>query len=111
MKASIIHTEKRNDGIEFILSTIQGYRKRPQKYRHYIRIPILLYNELVERKVFIPEDFWSEETAYFEYDDFVTISFINYCHIEDLHVRMLDYLVRKFNDGENPVIRGGHSKL
>jgi hypothetical protein len=107
-----IRINNRKDGLEFLVDTIQGGRKRPQKYRHFIQIPMGLFNELTDNKIIIIEDYWCEMSAYFEYyETFIRISFINYCHIEDLHVRILDYLVRKFNDNENPIIRGAHSKL
>jgi hypothetical protein len=96
------------DGLIFIMETVQGKRKKPKKYRHFVRIPASLYNDLVADGVIIPESFWIEESAFFEYNDsFVTISFITYWHVEDVHIKILDYLVRKSNGGKSPVERGG----
>jgi len=97
------------DGLLFILETIQGFRKRPKKYKHYVKVPKQLYDELVESNVIIPEDLWAEEAAYFEVDDFsVTISFTTYWHVEDVHIKILDYLVRKNMNGVSSVERGGN---
>lgn len=99
------------DGLLFIINTIQGKRERPVKYRHFLRIPIFLYDELVNHCIIEPENYYIEEAAFFQINDyFVTISFITYAHIEDLHVRILNYLVVKAN-GTNPIQRGAHSKL
>jgi hypothetical protein len=101
----------RVDGIEFIINDIQGGRKRPCKYRHFIKIPVFLYDEMVDAEVIRPEDYFIYETAFFEYNEYlVTMNFITYTHIEDMHVRILNYLVTKAM-GQNPIQRGGHSKL
>lgn len=101
----------KNNGLLFILDTIQGHRKKPVKYRHYLRIPLFWYDELVDHGIIIPENYWIEEAAFFEVSEyFVTISFITYAHLEDLHLRILNYLVVR-SIGANPIERGCHSRL
>lgn len=96
------------EGYLFIQDMIQGGKIKPKKYRHYIKIPTYLYDELIDKGVFVPEDYYVNEAAFFEFTDyFVTISFITYWHVEDTHIKILDYLVRKANGGNSFVVRGG----
>jgi hypothetical protein len=98
------------DGLLFIIETIQGKKKVPVKYRHFIKIPVFLYDELVNHDIIIPENYYIEQAAFFEINEFfVTISFINYTHVEDMHVRILSYLLVK-SMGDNPIERGCHSR-
>ena len=101
----------KNDGLLFILETIQGKRIRATKYRHFIKIPMFLYEELENNGVIAPIDISADSDVFFEMNEyFVTISFVHYVHIEDLHVRILNYLVVKTLGG-NPIERGGYSKI
>lgn len=103
--------ESTKPGYLFLHDVIQNNRKRPEKYRHFIRIPSFLYDELISHCIVDPESFYVNHAAFFEFTNyFVTISFITYTHVEDLHVMILNYLVVKAT-GSNPVSRGGHSKL
>lgn len=96
---------------DFIQDILQGgiERKKPKKYRHYIRIPLELFDEVSEKGIIDTNELIVSESAYIEFTDkTATISFITYWHVEDTHIRILDYLVRK-SLGNSPVERGGHS--
>jgi hypothetical protein len=92
----------------FIDEYIQRGRKKPKKFRHFLKIPTFIYDELIENGILVPENYYISESAFFEFTDyFVTISFESYCYINDLHIRILDYLASKSNNGKSPVERGG----
>jgi len=98
------------DGLIFIIETIQGKRKRSKKYRHYVKIPIFLYDELIDAGVLNLENFFIDETIFVEADEFfVTLNFITYSHVNDIHIRILDYLVKRLNGNKNLIERGGYS--
>lgn len=95
----------------FIVTVVQRGRNKPAKYKHYLKIPVFLYEELRDKGVINPEEYYINEDAFFEFShDEATISFINLYHCEDLHRRIDHYLVCKFA-GSYPVSRGGFFKL
>ncbi len=101
--------DKPRDAYSFLTEFIQHNRKRPKKYKHYLKMPTYLFDELVNNGIIILEDLYIEGSAYFEFDELTaTISFMNYCHIEDIHIKSLDYLVRKLTGLASPVQRGGN---
>lgn len=109
--SELIRTERRLSDFGFITEVIQRGRIRPAKYRHSITIPVELYEELRDHGWIIPEDYFIEETAFFEFKhEKAIISFINLCGCEDLHRRILTYLVIK-HAGSCPVERSGFSKM
>lgn len=93
----------------FVSQFIQGGRSKPKKFKHSLKMPFDLYNEMKDCKVFDPEFLYSEETAFFEFssaEDSVTISFMNLFQAEDLHRKIDHYLVVKFS-GSYPIERFG----
>ena len=107
----LIKTEQRRSDFGFIIETVQRGRIRPAKFRHQIAMPIFLYEELRNRGVINPEDYYIEQTAFFEFKTGeATISFLNLYNCEDLHRRIDYYLVKKFA-GSYPIKRNGISKL
>ena len=103
----LIKAESRRGTLGFILEVAQRGKCRPKKFKHDLTMPLFLYEELCFRGVIRPEDYFINESAFFEFtDDEATISFINLYHCEDLHRRIDHYLVVKFA-GSYPVKRGG----
>lgn len=95
----------------FLTEVIQNGRKRPVKYRHYLKVPYFLYEELRTRGVINPEDYYIDQSAFFEFrDNEMTISFINIKECQDLHMKIDHYLIVKFA-GSYPVKCGGISKI
>ena len=114
MKAEIavlIKTERRRSDFGYITEIIQRGRIKPAKFIHSIGMPIYLYEELKDRGVIIPEDYFITESAFFEFkEDEMTISFVNLYNCEDMHRGILTYLVIKFA-GSCPIKRSGVSKM
>jgi len=107
----LITAERRRSDFGFIVETIQRGRIKPVKYRHSISMPIFIYEELRNRGIINPEDYYIEQSAFFEFKhEEATISFINLYSCEDLHRRIDHYLVVKFA-GDYPIKRTGVSKL
>jgi hypothetical protein len=106
---SLLKAERRRDTFGFISKTLQRGKLRPKKYQHDLTIPAFLYEELRDRNIIDFQTHYLEEVAFFEYDDNaqqVIISFISLWACEDIHVRILRYLVTKFA-GQCPITRGG----
>jgi hypothetical protein len=107
----LIRSTQRKKGFEFIVQNIQRNRIRPAKYVHVIEIPAELYEEMVEKNVINLNDYFINQTAFFEIrQDVVTISFVQLCCAEDLHHRIDYYLVVK-GLGFYPIKRIGISKM
>ena len=107
----LIKAERRRSDFGFIVETIQRGRIRPAKFWHSITMPIYLYEEMRNRGIIRPEDYYIEETAFFEFKNGeATISFTVLYACEDLHRRIDHYLVVKFA-GSYPIKRTGVSKL
>jgi len=103
--------ERRRSDFSFICETVQRGRIKPVKYRHSITMPIFLYEELKNKGVINPEDWYIDQSAFFEFArEEATISFINLYSCEDLHRRIDYYLVKKFA-GSYPIKRSALSKL
>ena len=93
--------------LDYICEKIQKGHIKPSKYRHFLKIPLPLFNMLNERLVIIPNEYFAEESAFFQYNtEEVTINFINKGLCNDLHIKILSYLVSDLY-GNNPIIRGG----
>lgn len=107
----LIIQEQRRSEFGFIVETVQRGRIRPAKYRHSITMPVYLYQELRSRGVINPEDYYIDESAFFEFKgQEATISFTVLYGCEDLHRRIDRYLIIKFA-GSYPIKRTGVSKL
>ena len=92
---------------DFIISFIQDGRKKPKKFRHYVRIPVELFSEMLEAGILDPERYYAEEIAFFEFDGVnVTVSFLSLYHSEDFYAKATNYLLIKLM-GLNPIERGG----
>ena len=103
----LITAERRRDDFGFITEVIQRGRSRPKKYKHYLRMPTFLYEEMRAKNDIKPEIYFIDESAFFEFNDkTVTISFITLYACEDLHRKIDHYLVMKFA-GSYPIERGG----
>lgn len=99
------------DAFSFITDNIQRGRKLPKKYRHYIVIPINIYDELCEYGAIKPETYYIDESAFFEFSNGeVKINFISLFAIEDLHRKIDHYLINKLM-GNYPFKRGGFFKI
>lgn len=114
MKAEVkelIRTEKRRSDFGFITEVIQRGRIKPAKYVHSLSMPLFLYEELRDRGAIVPEDYFIDESAFFEFrNDTAIISFITLFACEDLHRRIDYYLVVKFA-GSYPIQRSGVSRM
>lgn len=110
MKADLkllIKEEQHRPDFGFISEMVQRGRHRPRKYQHSITMPIFLYEELRNKKIIDVENYIINECAFFEFNDTeAIISFISLCNCEDLHIRSLNYLVKKLA-GSNPIKRSG----
>ena len=75
-------------------------------------MPQYLFQELREKGVIDVEDLYISNDAYFEEEElYIRISFKVYWRLEDMHIKALDYLVRKLGDGVSPITRGGNFNL
>lgn len=107
----LIKAERRRSDFGFITEVVQRGHVRPKKFVHSISMPVHLYEELRDRGVINPEDYFIAESAFFEFkENEMTISFSVLYGCEDLHRRILTYLVIKFA-GSCPIKRSGVSKM
>jgi len=75
-------------------------------------MPQYLFQELRKKGVIDVEDLYISNDAFFEEEElYIRISFKVYWGLEDMHIKALDYLVRKLGDGVNPITRGGNFNL
>lgn len=103
----LIKTERRRSDFGFIKEIVQRGRTRPKKYKHFLKMPVFLYEEIRARNIIDPEHYFIDESAFFEFTETeVTISFINLYACEDLHRKIDHYLIVKFA-GSYPLERGG----
>lgn len=103
----LIKAESRRDSFGFIAEVIQRGRMRPKKYKHDITLPAFLFEEVKNKGIIDTEDYFINETAFFEFDGTdVTVSFMCLFACEDLHRKIDHYLVMKFA-GSYPIRRGG----
>ena len=103
----LIKAERRRSDFSFIAEVVQRGRVRPKKFKHFLRMPTFLYEEIRDCGVIDPESYFIDESAFFEFTtDTVTVSFINLYACEDLHRKIDHYLVMKFA-GSYPIERGG----
>jgi hypothetical protein len=104
---SLIDTERRRSEFGFITEIVQRGRSKPKKYKHDLTMPVYLYEELCNRGVINPEDYFIEEQAFFSFTTHEAIvSFVSLFACEDLHRKIDHYLVVKFA-GSYPLKRGG----
>jgi hypothetical protein len=92
---------------DFIMGLIQNGRRKPKKYKHWVRIPDALFAELVDNGVIDPEKYYADEIVFFQFDgDTVTLNFQTLCNSEDFYAKVTNYLLIELM-GANPVERGG----
>lgn len=107
MVQDLIKAERRYQNSYFITEVVQRGRIRPAKYKHDLSMPAFLYEEMREKGIIDPEQYFIEEDAFFEFKpDEVIISFRNLYAAEDLHRKIDRYLIIKFA-GSYPIKRGG----
>jgi hypothetical protein len=107
MKYDMIVPKKEHSEHNFIIDTIQRGRKKPKKYRHDLTMPIFLYDEMVAKGVIYPEEYFVDETAFFEFTQTEAImSFVNLFACEDMVHRIDRYIIVKFA-GIYPLKRNG----
>lgn len=101
-----ITKEMRSD-FGFISEQVQRGRTKPKKYKHYVRMPYFLYEEITKRGIINAEDYFIDESAFFEFGATeVTINFICLYAREDLQRKIDHYLIVKFA-GSYPLTIGG----
>ena len=96
-----------DNSLSYIIEIIQRGRIKPAKYRHYLSMSRTIYDILINNNIIRPEDYFVEESAFFEYkEEIVIINFIHLYICDDLHIRILTYLL---NDkyGYSVIKRGG----
>jgi len=87
----------------------QRFRKRPKKFRHYLQMTDLLFEELMDNRVLTFSEMLVDDFAWFEFtEEIVIISFQHYYAIDTIHFRILNYLLKK-EIGIVPIQRGGTS--
>lgn len=119
MKGEDLKTQERKRlNFNFCSNLFQGGRSKPRKYKHSLKIPFPLYDDLCQEKVLDPEDLYIEEVAFFSFSmefsktdpskviEFVTISFISLYLAEDLHRKIDHYLIMQLQ-GFYPIERFG----
>jgi hypothetical protein len=99
--------ERRRSDFGFIIEIIQRGINKLKKYRHNLIMPVFLYEELSKNGIIKPENYFIDESAFFEFSETeATISFINLFTCEDLHSKIDRYLIIKFA-GSYPIKRNG----
>jgi len=106
MKELIIVERIRTDQ-RFIEDTVQRGKLKPKKFKHYIEMPLDLFKEMTEAGIINCEDYYIEQSAWFEFRmNKVIISFICLYQCEDLHRKIDHYLIIHYM-GYYPLKRGG----
>lgn len=91
---------------QFISLIVQRGRQKPVKYTHYLKMKYEFYQEMRDIGVIMPEDYFIDETAFFEFKNAeVIISFISLYQCEDLQRKIDHHLIIKYH-GNYPIIRG-----
>jgi hypothetical protein len=91
----------------YITVEIQKGKNKPQKFKHYIKMPLSLYDELCNKGIIDYCDYIVDPAAFFEFKpDEAIINFISLYQCEDLHRKIDHYLVMKAF-GVYPLKRGG----
>jgi hypothetical protein len=94
------------DTHQFITVVIQQGKSKPVKYKHYLKIPIELYQELSDKGIVKPEHYFINQDAFFEFNfKYTIINFVSLYLVEDLHRKIDFYLINKLS-GSYPLIRG-----
>jgi hypothetical protein len=92
---------------DFITGFIQEGRNKPKKFRHYIKMPQSLFDEILEAKLIDIEYLAAEQIAFFQFSgEMATVNFMNLYQSEDFYAKVTNYLLVKLL-GENPIQRGG----
>jgi hypothetical protein len=92
---------------EFITKFIQDGRRKPKKFKHFVRLPQELFCDLMELKIIDPERYYIDETAFFQFDgETATVNFQCLYSSEDFYAKVTNYLIVQLM-GQNPIQRGG----
>lgn len=105
----LIKAERRRIGCDYIINTLRSGRRKPKKFKHSLQFSLNLFDDLIDKKVISPDDFYIEGSAFFEFDNeagLITISFISLFQCEDLH-RKIDFYIIKKVTGSYPLKRFG----
>ena len=96
-----------DNSLSYIIEVIQRGRIKPAKYKHYLSMNRDIYDLLLNQNIIRPEDYFIEESAFFEYkEDIITINFVHLYICDDLHIRILSYLLN-MKYGYEVIKRGG----
>jgi len=107
----LINTERRKNDFGFITEAVQRGHIRPAKYIHSLEIPMYLYEEMREKGIIKPEDYFIRETAFFEFrHERAIISFVNRGLCDSLHFAIDRYLIIEYM-GKYPIQRKYQSKM
>jgi hypothetical protein len=91
---------------QFLTMEIQRGKSKPAKFRHYLKMPVVLYQELCDNGIIRTENYFVDELAFFEFkEDEAIINFISLYLVEDLHRKIDYYLIVRAN-GNYPIKRG-----
>lgn len=92
--------------LRFICEIVQRGRIKPAKYKHWLKMPRDLYEELVQANIIKPENYFIEQSVFFEYSyNTVIMNFVNQYMIDDIHLKIYHYLLCKL--AYDPLERGG----
>lgn len=98
--------ENSSNDLQYICEIVQRGRIKPAKYKHWLNMPRNIFDDLVGNNIIRPENYFIDQTVFFEYkEDSVTMNFISLYIIDDLHIRILSYLLDKQTG--NTITRGG----
>jgi len=110
MKTEVMTAKRKND-FSFICEVLQRGRICPAKYVHKITMPAGLFREMQDRGVINIEDYYVDESMFFEHkNEEVILSFINLYACEDMHRRIDCFLIVELL-GYYPIKRTGVSKM
>ena len=99
-----LHNERYT--FQYICEIVQRGRIKPARFKHYLKMPKYIYEELRDNNIIQPENYFIEQSCFFEdKGDFIIMNFEAKYIINDLHIRILSYLLNKVSF--DPIERGG----
>jgi hypothetical protein len=99
------------DDFSFIVEVIQRGRIKPAKFIHSLTIPYSLYQEMRNKGIIKPENYYTYDTAFFEFrHERVIISFVARCLCDNLQFVIDRYLIVECM-GKYPIVRTCQSKM
>jgi hypothetical protein len=107
----LIKAERHQSDFGFITEVIQRGRIKPAKFIHSLKIPMHLYEEMRDKGVIKPENYYIHESAFFEFrHEKVIISFVCRGLCDDLQFAIDHYLIVEYS-GNYPIERTYSSKM